>query len=440
MYLSNYFLPILKNNPSEAQIKSHQLMLRVGMIKQSSSGIYSWLPMGFKIMKKIENIVREEQNKIGAQELLMPTIQSAEIWKESGRYNDYGDEMLRIKDRQGREMLYGPTNEELITEIFRSAIKSYKLLPQLLYHIQWKFRDELRPRFGIMRCREFLMKDAYSFDLNDDDAVLSYNKMFLAYLKTFQRLELSAIPMAADTGPIGGNLSHEFVILAESGESKIFADKRIFDIKTEKYSLTNVSLKNMRDEFEKYYAVTDDKFNNKDFESKVLKNNRLITKGIEVGHIFYFGDKYSKTLKASVDLQDGKKTDVKMGSYGIGVSRLVGAIIEAKFNNNIMKWPYSISPFDVAVIPMINKNDDTNLIKAENIYNKLKKNNIDVLLDDTDENISSKLKKFDLIGVPYQIILGKNSEQDLLEFKEIDKEAKQLSINEIIKILTTKKK
>jgi prolyl-tRNA synthetase len=440
MYLSNYFLPILKNNPSEAQIKSHQLMLRVGMIKQSSSGIYSWLPMGFKIMKKIENIVREEQNKIGAQELLMPTIQSAEIWKESGRYNDYGDEMLRIKDRQGREMLYGPTNEELITEIFRSAIKSYKLLPQLLYHIQWKFRDELRPRFGIMRCREFLMKDAYSFDLNDDDAVLSYNKMFLAYLKTFQRLELSAIPMAADTGPIGGNLSHEFVILAESGESKIFADKRIFDIKTEKYSLTNVSLKNMRNEFEKYYAVTDDKFNNKDFESKVLKNNRLITKGIEVGHIFYFGDKYSKALKASVDLQDGKKTDVKMGSYGIGVSRLVGAIIEAKFNNNIMKWPYSISPFDVAVIPMINKNDDTNLIKAENIYNKLKKSNIDVLLDDTDENISSKLKKFDLIGVPYQIILGKNSEQDLLEFKEIDKEAKQLSINEIIKILTTKKK
>ena len=440
MYLSNYFLPILKNNPSEAQIKSHQLMLRVGMIKQSSSGIYSWLPMGFKIMKKIENIVREEQNKIGAQELLMPTIQSAEIWKESGRYNDYGDEMLRIKDRQGREMLYGPTNEELITEIFRSAIKSYKLLPQLLYHIQWKFRDELRPRFGIMRCREFLMKDAYSFDLNDDDAVLSYNKMFLSYLKTFQRLELSAIPMAADTGPIGGNLSHEFVILAESGESKIFADKRIFDIKTEKYSLTNVSLKNMRNEFEKYYAVTDDKFNNKDFESKVLKNNRLITKGIEVGHIFYFGDKYSKALKASVDLQDGKKTDVKMGSYGIGVSRLVGAIIEAKFNNNIMKWPYSISPFDVAVIPMINKNDDTNLIRAENIYNKLKKNNIDVLLDDTDENISSKLKKFDLIGVPYQIILGKNSEQDLLEFKEIDKEAKQLSINEIIKILTTKKK
>jgi len=396
--------------------------------------------MGFKIMKKIENIVREEQNKIGAQELLMPTIQSAEIWKESGRYNDYGDEMLRIKDRQGREMLYGPTNEELITEIFRASIKSYKLLPQLLYHTQWKFRDELRPRFGIMRCREFLMKDAYSFDLNDDAAVLSYNKMFLAYLKTFQRLELSAIPMAADTGPIGGNLSHEFVILADTGESKIFADKRVFDIKTEKYSLTNASLNNMRNDFDKYYAVTDDKFDSKDFESKVSKNNRLITKGIEVGHIFYFGDKYSKTLKASVDLQDGKKTDVKMGSYGIGVSRLVGAIIEAKFSNNIMKWPYSVSPFDVAIIPMINKSDNTNLVKAKNIYNKLKKNNIDVLLDDTDENISSKLKKFDLIGIPYQIILGKKSERDLLEFKEIGKEAEQLSINEIIKILTTEKK
>ena len=439
MYLSNYFLPILKNNPSEAQIKSHQLMLRVGMIKQSSSGIYSWLPMGFKIMKKIENIVREEQNKIGAQELLMPTIQSAEIWKESGRYNDYGDEMLRIKDRQGREMLYGPTNEELITEIFRSAIKSYKLLPQLLYHIQWKFRDELRPRFGIMRCREFLMKDAYSFDLNDDDAVLSYNKMFLAYLKTFQRLELSAIPMAADTGPIGGNLSHEFVILAESGESKIFADKRIFDIKTEKYSLTNVSLKNMRNEFEKYYAVTDDKFNNKDFESKVLKNNRLITKGIEVGHIFYFGDKYSKTLKASVDLQDGKKTEVKMGSYGIGISRLVGAIIEAKFNNNIMKWPNSVAPFEVAIIPSLQKNDKSNYLKAEKIYSLLTKNNIDVLFDDTDEHLSAKFKKFDLIGIPYQIILGSKSTDNKFEFKEINGETTTLSLEEIKNKLLNKR-
>ena len=439
MYLSNYFLPILKNNPTEATIKSHQLMLRVGMIKQSSSGIYSWLPMGFKIMKKIENIVRDEQNKIGAQELLMPTIQSADIWKESGRYNEYGEEMLRIKDRQGREMLYGPTNEELITEIFRASIKSYKSLPQLLYHIQWKFRDELRPRFGIMRCREFLMKDAYSFDLSDEESVLSYNKMFLAYLKTFKRLGLSAIPMAADTGPIGGNLSHEFIILADTGESKIYADKRIFDIQTNKYTLTENSLTKMRNEFDNYYAVTDDKFSEKEFLDKVSESNRLITKGIEVGHIFYFSDKYSKPLKASVDLLGGKKSYLRMGSYGIGISRLVGAIIEAKFNNNIMKWPISVSPFDVAIIPMINKNDNSNSEKAEKIYSHLKNNNIDVLLDDTDENISAKLKKFDLIGIPYQIILGKKSDADLIEFKEINNSSKNLSIDEIIKILTINK-
>ena len=249
MYLSKSFIPILKNNPTEAKIKSHKLMLRVGMIKQSSAGIYSWLPLGFKVMKKIEKIVRDEQNKIGAQEILMPTIQSSEIWKESGRYEDYGDEMLRIKDRQNREMLYGPTNEELITEIFRSSIKSYKSLPQLLYHIQWKFRDELRPRFGIMRCREFYMKDAYSFDLTDDDAFFSYNKFFLSYLRTFKRLNLSAIPMAADTGPIGGNLSHEFIILAETGESKIYTDKRIFDVK---YDLLDVNKKSLKELIKKY--------------------------------------------------------------------------------------------------------------------------------------------------------------------------------------------
>ena len=439
MYLSKLFIPLLKETPSEAKIKSHQLMLRSGMIKQSSTGIYSWLPLGFKIMKKIEQIVREEQNKIGAQELLMPTIQSADIWKESGRYNEYGEEMLRIKDRQGREMLYGPTNEELITEIFRASIKSYKSLPQLLYHIQWKFRDELRPRFGIMRCREFLMKDAYSFDLSDEEAVLSYNKMFLAYLKTFKRLGLAAIPMAADTGPIGGNLSHEFIILADTGESKIYADKRIFDIQTNKYTLTENSLTKMRNEFDNYYAVTDDKFSEKEFLDKVSESNRLITKGIEVGHIFYFSDKYSKPLKASVDLLGGKKSYLRMGSYGIGISRLVGAIIEAKFNNNIMKWPISVSPFDVAIIPMINKNDNSNSGKAEKIYSHLKNNNIDVLLDDTDENISAKLKKFDLIGIPYQIILGKKSDADLIEFKEINNSSKNLSIDEIIKILTINK-
>ncbi|MBO6493887.1 MAG: proline--tRNA ligase [Pelagibacteraceae bacterium] len=439
MYLSKLFLPILKENPAEAKIKSHQLMLRVGMIKQSSSGIYSWLPLGLRIMKKIENIVREEQNNIGAQELLMPTIQSADIWKESGRYDDYGEEMLRIKDRQNREMLYGPTNEELITEIFRASIKSYKSLPQSLYHIQWKFRDELRPRFGVMRCREFLMKDAYTFDLSDEDAVKSYNKMYFAYLKTFKRMGLTAIPMAADTGPIGGNLSHEFVILAETGESKIYADKRIFEIDTRNFNLDDSSLEKMRNDFDTYYAVTDDKFNKGDFDKKVLQENRLITKGIEVGHIFYFGDKYSKPLNASVDLQGGKKISVKMGSYGIGVSRLVAAIIEAKFNNNIMKWPLSVSPYEVAIIPMISKNDNSNLTKSQKIYKELIKHNIDVLLDDTDENISAKIKKFNLIGIPYQIIIGQKSEGNIFEFKEIDKESQNLSIDKVVQKLTKEK-
>jgi len=439
MYLSKLFIPLLKETPSEAKIKSHQLMLRTGMIKQSSTGIYSWLPLGYKIMKKIEQIVREEQNKIEAQELLMPTIQSADIWKESGRYEDYGDEMLRIKDRQGKELLYGPTNEELITEIFRTSVKSYKSLPQLLYHIQWKFRDELRPRFGVMRCKEFFMKDAYSFDINDEEAKKSYNKMFFAYLQTFKRLGLTAIPMAADTGPIGGDLSHEFVILAETGESKIYSDKRIFDINIEKHNNTNESIKELRKKYDEFYAVTDDKYKKEDFENKVKKENRLITKGIEVGHIFYFGDKYSKPLKCSVDLQGGKKVDVKMGSYGIGVSRLVGAIIEAKFNNNIMKWPNSVSPFEVALIPSLIKNDKSNYLKAEKIYKFLLKNNIDVLFDDTDEHLSAKFKKFDLIGIPYQIILGTKSTNDKFEFKEINGKTENLSLEKIIKNLLNKR-
>ena len=441
MLISKSFIPILKNNPSEAKIKSHQLMLRVGMIKQSSAGIYSWLPLGFKVMKKIEKLVREEQNKIGAQELLMPTIQSSDIWKESGRYEDYGDEMLRIKDRQNREMLYGPTNEELITEIFRSSVKSYKSLPQLLYHIQWKFRDELRPRFGIMRCREFYMKDAYSFDVNDEEALFSYNKFFLSYLRTFKRLELTAIPMEADTGPIGGNLSHEFIILAETGESKIFTDKRIFELNSEGTKIEKKSLEELRKKYEKFYAVTDEKFDKNDFEKKVPENNRLTTKGIEVGHIFYFGDKYSKPLNASVDLPGGKKDFVKMGSYGVGVSRLVGAIIEAKYNekDEVMKWPLSVAPYEVAVIPLINKNEISNLEKAKNIYNVLKSKNIDVILDDTDENFSSKMKKFNLIGAPYQILLGKKSSGDLVEFIETGKNSQNLSLEQIVKLLTEQK-
>ena len=431
MYLSKLFIPLLKETPSEAKIKSHQLMLRAGMIKQSSTGIYSWLPLGFKVMKKIEQIVREEQNRIAAQELLMPTIQSAEIWKESGRYEDYGEEMLRIKDRQGKEMLYGPTNEELITEIFRASVKSYKSLPQLLYHIQWKFRDELRPRFGVMRCKEFFMKDAYSFDLSDSDAKKSYNKMFFAYLNTFKRLGLTAIPMSADTGPIGGDLSHEFVILAETGESKIYSDKRIFDIDISKHSNTDKSIDELKEKYDSFYAVTDNKFKKEDFEKSVKKENQLTTKGIEVGHIFYFGDKYSKPLKCSVDLQDGKKVDVKMGSYGIGVSRLVGAIIEAKFNNNIMKWPSAVTPFDVAIIPSLQKNDKSNFARAENIYNFLTKNNFEVLLDDTEEHLSAKFKKFDLIGIPYQIILGSKSTNEKYEFKEVNGDTEILSLEEI---------
>ena len=441
MLFSKSFIPILKNNPSEAVIKSHQLMLRVGMIKQSSAGIYSWLPLGFKVMKKIEQVVREEQNRIGVQEILMPTIQSSEIWKESGRYEDYGEEMLRIKDRQNREMLYGPTNEELITDIFRTSVKSYKSLPQLLYHIQWKFRDELRPRFGIMRCREFYMKDAYSFDLNDEEANFSYNKFFLSYLRTFQRLELSAIPMAADTGPIGGNLSHEFIILAETGESKIYTDERIFDVKSDNIKLEKSSLSKLRSNYEKFYAVTDEKFDKKKFETNVPEEFRLHTKGIEVGHIFYFGDKYSKPMNASVDFK-GKKEYVKMGSYGVGVSRLVGAIIEAKYDEKkeIMKWPISVSPYECAIIPLINKNDSSNLDKALKIYKYLNEKKIDTIIDDSDENFSSKIKKFNLIGIPFQIMIGKKSEGDLFEFNEIGKETKNLSLEDIAKIIINKKK
>ena len=349
--------------------------------------------------------------------------------------------MLRIKDRQNREMLYGPTNEELITDIFRASVKSYKSLPQLLYHIQWKFRDEVRPRFGIMRCREFYMKDAYSFDISDEDALFSYNKFFLSYLRTFKRLDLTAIPMAADTGPIGGNLSHEFIILADTGESKIFTDKRIFELTSDGTNVEKESLDNLRKKYEKFYAVTDEKFNEKEFEEKVSHENRLITKGIEVGHIFYFGDKYSKPMGASVDLPGGKKDFVKMGSYGIGVSRLVGAIIEAKYDekNEIMKWPISVAPYEVSIIPMINKNDQSALEKAKKIQNELMSNNIDSIIDDTDENFSSKIKKMNLIGSPFQIIIGKQTDDNLVEFKEIDQESKKIKLEQAIKIIKEQK-
>ena len=432
MKLSNFFLPILRDVPSDATIKSHQLMLRSGMIRQSASGIYSWLPLGFKVLKKIESIVRDEQNKAGAQEMLMPTIQSADLWKESGRYDGYGLEMLRIKDRQDRELLYGPTNEELITQIFRDNVKSYKSLPLILYHIQWKFRDEIRPRFGIMRCREFLMKDSYSFDENKEDAIISYNKMFYAYLKTFERLGLKAIPMAADTGPIGGDLSHEFIILADTGESQIFTSKKILDLKISDFENDSKNLAKMVKFYTDIYSATDEKFNQSDFDKSVEKKDQLITRGIEVGHIFYFGDKYSKPMKALVNSSEGKNITVEMGSYGIGVSRLAGAIIEANYKENVMKWPTSVTPFHVAVIYLGKKNNKALKKKTSDVYEKLLNNSFEVLLDDTDESPASKFKNFDLIGIPYQIIIGSKQSGDEFEFKELGEEKEIINLDIII--------
>ena len=431
MKLSNFFLPILKESPSEAKIKSHQLMLRSGMIRQSASGIYSWLPLGLRVLKNIENVVRDEQNNAGANELLMPTIQSADIWKESGRYDDYGKEMLRITDRHDRDLLYGPTNEELITQIFRDNVKSYKSLPLLLYHIQWKFRDEIRPRFGVMRCREFLMKDTYSFDLDKSSAENSYKKMFLSYLKTFEKFDLKAIPMKAETGPIGGDLSHEFIILAETGESEVFLDKNLLEIETKNIDYTKEKIDKIVNKYSSFYAATDEKHDVIEFEKKVEKKNRLNTRGIEIGHIFYFGDKYSKSMKAFVNSKDGSNINPQMGSYGIGVSRLPAAIIEAKYNGEYMKWPNSVTPFKVAILNL-GKNGDEADQKSEDIYQILKNNNLDPLLDDTSENPSSKFKNFDLIGIPYQIIIGSKLKKSEYEFKELGEDKKIMSKEEII--------
>ena len=433
MKLSNYFLPILKETPSEAKIKSHQLMLRSGMIRQSASGIYSWLPLGFKVLKNIENVVREEQNRAGAIELLMPTIQSSDIWKESGRYDDYGKEMLRIQDRHERDLLYGPTNEELITQIFRDNIKSYKNLPLMLYHIQWKFRDEIRPRFGVMRCREFLMKDTYSFDIDQAAAELSYKKMFLSYLKTFEKLELKAIPMKAETGPIGGDLSHEFIILAETGESEVYLDKNILDIEIKNLDYSIESVNGIIEKYSKFYSATDEKHNKDDF-NQIKKNDQMHTRGIEIGHIFYFGDKYSKSMNALINNNEGKNINPQMGSYGIGVSRLPAAIIEAKYNDEFMKWPLSITPFKVAILNL-GKNGDEADQKSLEFYNLLCNLKLEPLLDDTSDSPSSKFKNFDLIGIPFQIIIGSKLKKDEYEFKEIGKDKKILSKDEIINFL-----
>ena len=408
MRLSRYFLPTLRETPSEAKIASHQLMLRAGMIKQEAAGIYAWLPLGFQVMKKIEQIVREEQNRAGIVEMLMPTIQPADLWRESGRYEDYGKEMLRITDRHDRDMLYGPTNEEMITDVFRSARVSYKDLPVNLYHIQWKFRDEVRPRFGIMRGREFLMKDAYSFDLDAAAGRHSYNRQFLAYLKTYQRMGLTAIPMRADTGPIGGDLSHEFLILADTGESEVFFDKAYLEMD---WSATNVNT-NDRDELEgaiaeftKPYARTDEMHDASAFEAEVPADRRVQGRGIEVGHIFFFGTKYSESMGATVQGPDGKAVPVEMGSYGVGVSRLVGAIIEASHDENGIIWPEQVAPYKVGIINLKQGNDGTDGV-CEQAYERLQNAGIDVLYHDKDERAGGKFATMDLIGLPWQIIVG----------------------------------
>lgn len=418
MRLTNYFLPVLKESPNDAEIVSHQLMLRAGMISQSSSGIYSWLPLGLRVLKKIENIVRDEQDAAGVNEILMPTIQPADLWKESGRYEDYGKEMLRINDRQDREMLYGPTNEEQVTDIFRRSIKSYKELPQLLYHIQWKFRDELRPRFGVMRGREFLMKDAYSFDLDKQQSEISYNKFFVCYLKTFQRLELKAIPMTAETGPIGGDLSHEFIIISQTGESDIYFDSKLLEQENELQSINySEDLSGLVNSYKSLYAVSDDKFNQDNFDRNVLKENQTRSKGIEVGHIFSFGTKYSETMKANVLNNDGKQTTVFMGSYGIGISRLVGAIIESSNDDKGIIWPKSVSPYDIGLINLKQKDNDITAI-SNGVYEKLLSAGFDVLYDDKNDNPGVKFSRMDLIGLPFQVIVGNKSKNDsILEVK-----------------------
>ena len=396
MRLSRYFLPLLKENPSEAQIVSHQLMLRAGMIRQSSAGIYSWLPLGYRVLKKIEQIVREEMDRAGCHEVLMPSIQPAELWRESGRYDDYGKEMLRITDRHERDMLYGPTHEEVITDIFRRSIKSYKDLPQNLYQIQWKFRDEVRPRFGVMRGREFLMKDNYSFDLDFEGALRSYNNMFLAYLKTFKRMGLTAIPMRADSGAIGGDLSHEFQILAETGESAVYFDAAFEDIDFMADDLDVEQLKGL-------YAATDEQH---DPAACPVPADRLRSgRGIEIGHIFYFGTKYSYPLGAVVMGPDGEEVPVEMGSYGIGVSRLVGALIEAFHDENGIIWPEPVAPFDLGLINLRPGDDACDRV-VNDLEAKFEKIGRDVLVDDRDERPGAKFAAMDLIGLPWQVVVG----------------------------------
>lgn len=430
MRRSQLFLPTLKENPAEAQIVSHRLMLRAGMVRQSAAGIYSWLPAGYRVLQKIAQIVREEQDATGAQEVLMPTIQSADVWRKSGRYDDYGKEMLRINDRHGRDMLFGPTAEEVITDIVANEINSYRDLPKNLYNIQWKFRDEVRPRFGVMRGREFLMKDNYSFDLDYDSARHSYNKMFVAYLRTYARMGLKAIPMAADTGPIGGDLSHEFIILAETGESEVFCDKAMLDLDAPGEEVDfNADLQPLVDRWTSIYAATDEKHDAAN--CPVAADDLVTARGIEVGHIFYFGTKYSTPLGAVVQGPDGNQITLEMGSYGIGVSRLVGAIIEASHDDAGIIWPESVAPWTIGLINLKVGDEECDAV-SEALYGEARRAGVDMLYDDRDERAGGKFADMDLIGLPWQLAVGPRGLKDgMVELKNrADGERSTLSIDD----------
>lgn len=433
MLLSKYYLPVLKEKPSEAQVVSHMLMLKSGMIKQAASGIYNWLPLGLKALKNIEKIVRFNMDASDFVEILMPCVQDGDLWKESGRLDVYGEEMLRFKDRHDHDLLFGPTNEEAITDIIRGSLQSYKELPKVLYQIQWKFRDEIRPRFGLMRGREFLMKDAYSLDIDMESAIRTYDHVFAAYMRTFRDLGLNAIPMSADPGEIGGDLSHEFHVVADTGESLIYYDK--------KFDLLGENLANDINQLKSLYAATEEKH---DPQNCPLSDNELsVRRGIEVGHIFNFGDKYSKSMNAFVNDKDGKKVPIQMGSYGIGISRLVAAIIEVSHDEKGIVWPIQVAPFKVSVINL-NMKDEKSLGISQNIYNHLKSKEIDVLYDDTNERPGAKFATHDLIGSPWQIIVGpKKAENDLVELKhrasgEVQDVSIEFAINEVINSLHVK--
>ena len=403
--LSEYFLPTLREAPTEAQIVSHQLMLRAGMIKQASAGIYSWLPLGFRVLKKIEQIVREEQDRIGAIEVMMPTIQSADLWRQSGRYDAYGKEMLRIEDRHGREMLYGPTNEELITDIFRAHSKSYRDVPKLLYHIQWKFRDEVRPRFGVMRGREFYMKDAYSFDVTRETALDTYNKFFTAYLRTFARMGLKSIPMRAETGPIGGDNSHEFIILAETGESQVFCHSSYLERDGLHIAADSPEARaEVVQDWTRDYATTEDEHDAGAFAA-IPEADRVSTRGIEIGHIFYFGTKYSEPLSAMITDETGVEVPVHMGSYGIGVSRLLGAIIEASHDEKGIIWPAAVAPFQLGVVNVKPADSDTAAV-AEQLMEQATNAGIEVLYDDRDQRAGVKFAEMELLGIPWRVVVS----------------------------------